>query len=108
MGIRSFSFTLNGSVPLSSGNTRVRVYALSVHQNLGKDEVVTTYTESCPYTGEIHQSVSFGIGGRRVLPTPVQLAPVVPRELLATWQNILPKLAAFVQAMASVPVSEPW
>ena len=52
--------------------------------------------------GEILQSVSFGIGGKGALPTPVQLAPIVPRELADTWQSILPNLGALMHQMGSV------
>lgn len=107
MGMRSFNVTLSGSVQrLSDGSQRARNYALSVRQNSGNAQVVTTYTEYCAYTGAVLQSVSFGIGGRGGLPTPVQLKPVVGRELHDMYQSILPKMAEFMQAMGSELLQE--
>lgn len=103
MVIRNFSVTLSGSGSRSKGNSaQALAYALSVRRSLGSAEVVTTFTASCPFTGEILQSISFGIGGRGALPTPVQLAPTVPKELADTWQSILPNLAALMHQMGSV------
>jgi len=102
MAMKTFSVTLNGSGSSSSGNTtKPLVYALSVRQSSGNPEVVTTFTASCPFTGEILRSVSFGIGGKGVLPTPVQLRPMVPKELADMWPSILPKLAELTHLMAT-------
>lgn len=103
MVMRNFSVTLSGSGSRSKGNsTETLAYALSVRASSEREEVVTTFTASLPSTGEILRSVSFGIGGKGVLPTPVQLAPIVPKELADTWQSILPNLAALMHQMGSV------
>lgn len=100
--MQSFSVTLSGSGKRSVGGTvEPLAYALCVRRSSGKEEVVTTFTVSSAQSGVIRQSVSFGIGGKGVLPTPAQLAPLVPRELAGMWQNILPRLAAFVHQMGS-------
>ena len=97
MAIQSFSFTLSGSGKRSVGDTvEPLAYALCVRRSSGKEEVVTTFTVSSAQSGVIRQSVSFGIGGKGVFPTPAQLAPLVPRELADMWQSILPRLAEFV------------
>lgn len=102
MVMTNFSVTLSGSGSRSSGNSTKRLaYALSVRLSSGSPEVVTTFTASCPSTGEILQSVSFGIGGKGVLPTPVQLRPMVPKELADMWPSILPKLAELTHLMAT-------
>lgn len=102
MAIRSFSVTLNGSVPRFADNTgRARNFVLSVRRSSGNAQVVTTYTVFCAYTGAQLQSVSFGIGGSGGLPTHVQLKPVLGKELLDTWQNILPKMAELLHQMGS-------
>lgn len=95
--MQSFSVTLNGSGRRFVGGTVERLaYDLCVRRNSGNGEVVTIFTVSSVQTGVILQSVSFGRGGSGVLPTPAQLAPLVPRELADMWQSILPRLAAFV------------
>lgn len=102
MGINSFSVTLNGSASLySDGSTKADVYALSVRRNSESGRVVTTFTQSCAYTGAIRQSISFvgsGLGG---LPMPAKLRRVIPGELADMYQSILPKLVEFMQVMAS-------
>lgn len=102
MDIRSFSFTLNGfGVRYADKSQRAVNCALSVRLSLGNEWVVSTYTESSAYTGETLRSISFVGNGRRALPMPASLRRVVPAELADMYQSILPKLAAFVQAMDS-------
>ena len=71
MVMQSFSFTLSGSGKRSVGDTvEPLAYALSVRRSSAKEEVVTTFTVSSVQSGVIRQSVSFGSGGKGVLPTP--------------------------------------
>lgn len=100
--MQNFSFTLSGSGKRSVGDTvEPLAYVLCVRRSSGNEEVVTTFTASSAQSGVIRQCVSFGIGGKGVLPTPGQLAPLVPRELAVMWLNILPRLAEFVHQMGS-------
>ena len=97
MAIQSFSVTLSGSGKGYVGDTvEPLAYDLCVRRSSGKEEFVTTFTVSSAQSGVIRQSVFFGMGGKGVLPTLAQLAPLVPRELADMWQSILPRLAAFV------------
>jgi len=101
--INSFSVTLNGSGLLFPDNTgRNVVYALSWRLNLAKERVVTTYTESCAYTGAILQSVSFVGNGPRALPMHGKLVPMLPVELRDMYPSILPRLAEFMHQMDGV------
>jgi len=100
MDTQSFSVTLSAfGVRFADGSIRGVRCDLSVRLSLGNEGVVTTYTVSSLYTGECLQSISFVGNGRRELPMPAKLKPVVPEELLGMYRNILPKLAEFVQVM---------
>lgn len=102
MDIRSFSFTLSAfGVRFPDGTQRAVKCDLCVRLSMGNEWVVITYTESSAYTGETLQSISFVGNGRRALPMPARLRRVIPGELADMYQSILPKLAAFVQAMDS-------
>lgn len=102
MVTRNFSVTLNASGVLSDGKSeRFANFALSVRPSSAKSGVVTTYTVSCVSTAETLLSISFVDDGLRALPMPASFAAEMPGEFLDTYQSILPKLVAFVQAMGS-------
>lgn len=106
MDMQNFSVTLSVFGLESEDTQRPVKCDLSVRLNLVSETVVTIYTASSLYTGDLLLSISFVGNGPLELPTPDRLRLVVPGPLVDMYRSILPRLEEFAQVMGGAPPSK--